>query len=95
MAHEIKLASIARALYNYILNMPYTLLIVLQIVISILLIASILLQAPEEGLSPVFGGGGEMYRSKRQVEKFLVTSTIIFSIALAALSIALLFPQVK
>lgn len=75
--------------------MPTTLLTILQIIISILLIASILLQAPEEGLSPVFGGGGEMYRSKRQVEKFLVTSTIILSIALVISSIALLFPQIK
>jgi len=66
-----------------------------QIIVAVLLIASILLQAPEEGLSPVFGGGGEMYRSKRNVEKFLVISTIVLSIALVALSITLLYPQLK
>lgn len=75
--------------------MLYTILVTLQIIVSVLLIISILLQAPEEGLSPVFGGGGEMYRSKRQVEKFLVTSTIVLSVALTVLSIALLFPQLK
>lgn len=70
-------------------------LTILQIIVAVLLIASILLQAPEEGLSPVFGGGGEMYRSKRNVEKFLVVSTIVLSIALVVLSIALLYPQIK
>ncbi len=68
-----------------------TLLTAGQIVVAILLIASILLQAPEEGLSPVFGGGGEMYRSKRNVEKFLVVSTVILAILLVILSLALLY----
>ena len=66
-----------------------------QIVISILLVIAILLQAPEGGLSPVFGGGGEMYRSRRHIEKFLVTATIILSTILVILSILLLLPQVK
>lgn len=70
-------------------------LTVAQLIVAILLIASILLQAPEEGLSPVFGGGGEMYRSKRNVEKFLVTSTIVLAVLLVSLSIALLFPQIR
>lgn len=61
-----------------------------QIIVAVLLIASILLQAPEQGLSPVFGGGGEMYRSKRNVEKFLVRSTIVLSILLVVFSVALL-----
>lgn len=66
-----------------------------QIIVSILLVTSILLQAPEGGLSPVFGGGGEMFRSRRNVEKFLVFATIVLSIILAILSIILLFPQFK
>lgn len=70
-------------------------LIIAQIVVSVLLVGSILLQAPEGGLSPVFGGGGEMYRSKRSVEKFLIGATIVFAALLAILSILLLFPQVK
>ena len=67
-----------------------TVLSVIQIIVSILIIVTILLQAPEGGLSPVFGGGGEMYRSKRNVEKFLMIATIVLSIILAILSIALL-----
>lgn len=70
-------------------------LIVLQIIVSIALVASVLLQAPEGGLSPVFGGGGEMYRSKRNVEKFLMVATIVLSVVLALLSFALLFPGIK
>lgn len=65
-----------------------------QIVVSILLVIAILLQAPEGGLSPVFGGGGEMYRSKRNVEKFLVGATITLSILLVILSVLLLLPQI-
>jgi len=66
-------------------------IIVAQIVVSILLVGSILLQAPEGGLSPVFGGGGEMYRSKRNVEKFLIWATIILSVLLVGLSLILVF----
>lgn len=68
---------------------------ILQIIVSVLLIIAILLQAPEGGLSPVFGGGGEMFRSRRNVEKLLVIATIVLSVILAILSLILLFPQFK
>lgn len=61
-----------------------------QIVIAVLLIICVLLQASEGGLSPVFGGGGEMYRSKRNIEKFLFYFTIFLAFLLAVLSISLL-----
>ena len=65
---------------------------VAQIIVSIVLVVVILLQAPEGGLSPAFGGGGgEMYRSRRNVEKFLLGATIVLAIILALLSIALLY----
>jgi protein translocase SecG subunit len=70
-------------------------IVIAQIIVSILLVGSILLQAPEGGLSPVFGGGGEMYRSKRNVEKFLIFATIILSAVLVILSVLLLLPQIK
>lgn len=60
------------------------------IIVAIFLIIAILLQAQGGGLSPVFGGGGEMYRSKRNVEKLLVILTVILAALLAILSIALL-----
>jgi len=66
---------------------------ILQIIVSVLLIASILLQAPGTGLSPVFGGGGESYRSKRSAQRFLLIGTIAFAAILGILSLILLFLQ--
>lgn len=66
---------------------------ILQIIVACLLIGSILLQSQGGGLSPVFGGGGEMYRSKRNIEKFLIYATSILSLFLGVLSVLLLFPH--
>lgn len=66
---------------------------ILQIIISVSLIAVILLQVQGSGLSSAFGGGGEFYRSKRSVEKLLMYITIILSVLFAITSVALLFPQ--
>lgn len=63
---------------------------IVQIIVALLLIVVVLLQSSEGGLSPVFGGGGEMYRSKQTVEKFLSYSTVILALVLAGTSIALL-----
>jgi protein translocase SecG subunit len=65
-------------------------LYILEIVVAILLIGSILLQSQGGGISPVFGGGGEMYRSKQTVEKLLIFATSVLSLLLVILSIALL-----
>lgn len=53
-----------------------TVLPVIQIIISILLVLTILLQAKGTGLGSAWGGGGEFYRSKRGVEKILLYATI-------------------
>lgn len=66
---------------------------IFQIVVAILLVAAILLQAPGSGLSPVFGGGGEAFRSKRSAQKVLVIATIGLSAILVLLSITLLVLQ--
>lgn len=68
-------------------------LYILQIIVAALLVTAILLQAQGGGLSPVFGGGGEMYRSRQNVEKVLIGATVVLSLLLSILSIALLFPQ--
>lgn len=62
----------------------------IQIVVAVLLIVAILLQVQGGGLSPVFGGGGEVYRSKRNVEKFLLYGTSVLAFLLAVFSITLL-----
>lgn len=66
---------------------------IFQILIAVLLVVAILLQAPGTGLSPVFGGGGEAYRSKRSAQRFLVIGTIVLSAILVLLSITLLVLQ--
>ncbi|HVZ58568.1 MAG TPA: preprotein translocase subunit SecG [Patescibacteria group bacterium] len=65
----------------------------IQIVLSILLIACVLLQSQGGGLSPVFGGGGEMYRSKRNIEKFLFFATAVLAFLLVVISVLLLLPH--
>jgi protein translocase SecG subunit len=63
---------------------------ILEIIVAIALIVVILLQMQGSGLSGVFGGSGEFYRSKRSLEKLLMWLTVIFAVLFALLSIALL-----
>jgi protein translocase SecG subunit len=58
---------------------------VVEIIVSVLLIVSILIQNKGAGLSSTFGGDFGGYYSKRGFEKFLVW----FSIALATIFIVL------
>ncbi len=53
---------------------------IVQIVISFLLVAAILLQQRGAGLSESFGGMGGSYHTKRGLEKILFISTIILAI---------------
>jgi len=56
----------------------------IQIVISVLLILSILLQNRGAGLSETFGGGGNVYQTKRGFDKFLFISTVVLAILFLA-----------
>jgi len=60
---------------------------IIQIVISILLMAAILLQQRGEGLSSTFGGEGGVYFKKRGMEKFLYIATIVLGILFIATAI--------
>jgi len=51
-------------------------LLISQIVACALLVVSVLLQNRAEGLGQMFGGGGEIFRTKRGLEKFLYYFTI-------------------
>ncbi|HAM95518.1 preprotein translocase subunit SecG [Candidatus Azambacteria bacterium RIFCSPHIGHO2_01_46_10] len=57
-----------------------TLLSVIQIVVSVLLIATILIQQRGEGLSSVFGGGESIYQTRRGIEKWLHYATIVLAV---------------
>ena len=57
-----------------------------QIIVSILLIVAILLQQRSGGLSPVLGGEGTIYRSRRGIEKSIFIGTIILSVLFLAIA---------
>ncbi len=59
---------------------------VVEITFSVLLIVSILLQNRAEGLGKLFGGGGEVFRTRRGLEKFLYYLTIVLAVCWAVLS---------
>jgi protein translocase SecG subunit len=65
-------------------------LLVSQIIVCGILVASILLQNRAEGLGKMFGGGGEVFRTKRGLEKFLYYFTIFLIAVLVFLSLAIL-----
>jgi preprotein translocase subunit SecG len=59
-----------------------------QIIVSIALIASILLQSRGTGLSGTFGGDSAVYRSRRGVERRLWQFTIILLVLFVLFSLA-------
>ncbi len=71
-----------------------TYLNIAQIAVSVLLIAAILLQSRGTGLGSTFGGEGNVYRTKRGVEKVLFRSTIVLAVLFLGLALAaLIIPQ--
>lgn len=62
-------------------------LFVINIILSALIVVLILLQGKGAGLGSAWGGGGEMYQTRRGVEKFTfrLTITLIFMFFLLSL----------
>ncbi len=58
-----------------------------QIIIAILMITAILLQAKGTGLSGVFGGEGNVFRTKRGFEKILFYATIVLAVGFFGLAL--------
>lgn len=56
------------------------LLAIIQILISVLLVTSILLQQRGTGLGAAFGGASDVFRTKRGIEKGLFYVTIGLSV---------------
>ncbi len=68
--------------------MIQTILNIAQVALAVLLTGCILLQARGTGLSAAFGGDGNVYRTKRGVEKKLFQLSIIFAILFFGVSLA-------
>ena len=65
-------------------------LLIGQVGICVLLTVSVLLQNRAEGLGKMFGGGGEVFRTKRGLEKFLYYFTMVLIALLVVLSLVIL-----
>lgn len=64
---------------------------ILQIIFAILLISFILLQQRGSGLGMTFGGEGNVYRSRRGIEKILFYGTIVIAVLFGASAILTVF----
>jgi preprotein translocase subunit SecG len=60
--------------------MRTVLLPIIQIIVSTLLVVAILLQQRGSGLGAAFGGAGDVFRTKRGIEKSLFYATIGLSV---------------
>ncbi|MFA5871809.1 MAG: preprotein translocase subunit SecG [Parcubacteria group bacterium] len=68
--------------------MTEKILIISQIVVAVLLTASVLLQNRGSGLSATFGGDSGGYYTKRGFEKFLSTAAVVLGALFLILAVA-------
>lgn len=63
---------------------------IIQVIVSVAIIALILLQERSAGLSGIFGGdgGSSFYQTRRGMEKVIFAATIALAIIFLALSVA-------
>lgn len=59
-----------------------------QLIVSVALVASILLQARGSGLGGTFGGDSSVYRSRRGIERTLMRFTVVLLALFAVFSLA-------
>lgn len=67
---------------------PHQIINIIQLVISVLLILSILLQSRGAGLSGTFGGDSAVYTTRRGPEKMLYWITVVLALIFVGLAIA-------
>ncbi|MBI2515032.1 preprotein translocase subunit SecG [Candidatus Wolfebacteria bacterium] len=61
---------------------------IVQIIVSVLLIALILLQERSSGASSIFGGvEGEVYHQRRGLERVIFFATVVLSLIFVGLSL--------
>jgi preprotein translocase subunit SecG len=62
-------------------------LLITQSVVSVLIVITILLQQRGTALGSAFGGGGEVYSTRRGIQTKLLWATIILTIAFLSLTV--------
>lgn len=67
-----------------------TILTIIQVAVSVMLIAAILLQQQGVGLGATFGGDGGSFRTKRGLEKGLFYATIVLATLFLGIGLALI-----
>ena len=66
-------------------------LLVANIIFSILVVILILVQGRGAGLGSAWGGGGEMFQTRRGIEKVTLRLTILFIVLFFSVSVINLF----
>ena len=62
-------------------------LLILNIVVSIIIVALILVQGRGAGLGSAWGGGGEMFQTRRGIEKITLRMTTVMIVVFLVISI--------
>ena len=66
-------------------------LLLVNIILSVLIVVFILIQGKGAGLGSAWGGGGEMFQTRRGVEKIILWLTVICIIIFFVISLVNLF----
>ncbi len=67
------------------------LLLIINILLSIVIVVFILIQGKGAGLGSAWGGGGEMFTTRRGIEKVILWATTIAIVIFFAVSLVNLF----
>jgi protein translocase SecG subunit len=68
-----------------------TVFLILLVAISLTIVTVIMLQPRSGGAGAIFGGGGEVYRTRRGFEKILHYFTILLVVLFGLVAISLIF----
>lgn len=66
-------------------------LTIIQLIAAVLMVVMILMQSGGAGLGSAFGGGGDVYATKRGAEKTIFRSTIAFAFVFVIIGVIRLF----
>jgi len=76
---------------NDSLKLMKSILLLVNIILSVLVVVLILIQGRGAGLGSAWGGGGEMFQTRRGVEKITLRLTVILIIVFFLISVVNLF----